>query len=192
MKTVIEESGLNSHLPENYDGNESRRAQIKFGQKQNRDILHRKLLGHPKFSTQVSKKLKSLKYKASISQESVKYTWPNWYTWTLLVISLPFANTSTYTVTVTSAEKGWRCSHACCHPESEACSGLTSGDKSHSRVPSPLQKRHTQIPSWDLNLASCSHPTETQHFKQTAPGHSQAIVEPDQCGLAHYRWRPQN
>lgn len=37
---VIEESGLNSHLPENYDGNESRRAQIKFGQKQNRDILH--------------------------------------------------------------------------------------------------------------------------------------------------------
>lgn len=97
---------------------------------------------------------------------------------TLLVIGfLPFANTSTYTVTVTSAEKGLRCSHAWCHPESEACSGLTSGDKSHSRVPSPLQKRHTQIPSWDLNLASCSHPTETQHFKQTPPGHSQAIVD---------------
>lgn len=156
MKMVIEESGLNSHLPENYDGNESRRAQIKFGQKQNRDILHRKLLGHPKFSTQVSKKLKSLKYKASISQENVKYIWPNWYTWTLLVIvSVPFANTSTYTVTVTSAEKGWRCSHACCHPESEACSGLTSGDKSHSRVPSPLQKRHTQIPvgTWTWPLA---------------------------------------
>ena len=97
---------------------------------------------------------------------------------TLLVIGfLPFANTSTYTVTVTSAEKGWRCSHACCHRESEACSGLTSGDKSHSRVPSPLQKRHTQIPSWDLNLASWSHPTETQHFKQTPPGHSQAMVD---------------
>lgn len=48
---------------------------------------------------------------------------------------------------------------------SEACSGLTSEDNSHSRVPSPLQKRHTQIPSWDLNLAYGSLPKETKHLK---------------------------
>lgn len=50
MKMVIEEeSDLTLIAKKNCNDNESRRTQIKFGQKQNRDILHQKLLGHPKF-----------------------------------------------------------------------------------------------------------------------------------------------
>lgn len=44
-------------------------------------------------------------------------------------------STPTYTATVTSAEKGWSCSHDCRHSPSEACSGLTSEVNSYSRVP---------------------------------------------------------